>query len=52
MWSGSYGKPTFGAGTRLVVHPGEYDHANDQGKGTDDSSMRKQEKIYGQVGDI
>lgn len=32
--SGSYGQLTFGAGTRLAVHPCEYDHARVQGKST------------------
>lgn len=52
MLSGGYNKLTFGAGTRLTVRPCEYDGANDQGKVTDNLSMRKPAMIYGKLEDM
>ena len=52
MWSGGYNKLIFGVGTRLTVHPCEYDGANDQGKVTDNLSMRKPAMIYGKLEDM
>lgn len=52
MLSGSYSKLIFGAGTRLAVRPCEYDCANDQGKVTDNLSVKKPAVIYGKLRDI